>query len=98
LWRSSFEKHGAEHFVVALIRIGWLSEEVVARGVIHDPNSPEMSVGYWGGTGFNRKSEWRRRRYELARNRVKIGSAASYTTHQVTPEKGDGTENRPKTD
>ena len=86
--RASFDKHGAERFVAAVVRIGRSSEKVLARDVIHDPNSPKMSVGYWGRTGFNRKSEWRHRRYELPRNRVKIDSATSHTTHQVTPEPG----------
>ena len=37
--RLPFEKHSAERFVTAVIRIGWSSEEVSARGVIRDPNS-----------------------------------------------------------
>lgn len=82
---SPFEKQGAERFVAAVIRIGWSSEEVSARGVIHDPISPKMSVGFWGRTRLNGKSEWRHRRYELPRNRMKIDPAASQTTDQVTP-------------
>jgi hypothetical protein len=39
--RSPFDKHGAEGFVAALIRIGWASEKVPASGVVHDPDSPE---------------------------------------------------------
>jgi hypothetical protein len=96
--RTPFDKHGAEHFVVAVVRIGRSSEKVLARGVIHDPNSPKMSVGYWGRTGLNRKSDWRHRRYESPRNHVKINTVASHTTHQVTPESGVWNENRPKTD
>jgi hypothetical protein len=46
--RAPFDKHGAERFVAAVIRIGRPSEKVLARGVIHEPNSPEMSVGFWG--------------------------------------------------
>ena len=38
--RCSFlEKHGANDFVAAVIRIGWLSKERAASGVIHDPSS-----------------------------------------------------------
>jgi hypothetical protein len=87
-WRASFDKHGAERFVAAVIRIGRSSEKVLARGVIHDRNSTKMSVGFWGRTGLNRKSEPRHRREELPRNRVKTDSAASHTTHQVTPDPG----------
>jgi hypothetical protein len=98
LRRAPFDKHGAEHFVVAVIRIGRSSEKVLARGVIHDPNSPRMSVGFFGRTGLNGKAEWQHRRYELPQNRVKIDSAASRTTHEVTPEPGvwnrKSTENR----
>jgi hypothetical protein len=55
--RAPFDKHGAERFEAAVIRIGRSSEKILARGVIHDPNSPKMSVGFWGRNGLNRKSE-----------------------------------------
>jgi hypothetical protein len=83
--RSPFDKHGAERLVPALIRIGRSSEEVLARGVIHDPYSPKMSVGFWGRTGLNGKPEWQHRRRELPQNRVKTDPAASRATLQVTP-------------
>jgi hypothetical protein len=44
--RSPFDKHGAERLVPAVVQIGRSSEEVLARGVIHDPYSPKMSVGF----------------------------------------------------
>jgi hypothetical protein len=44
--RAPFDKYGAERFVAAVIRIGRSSEKVPARGVIHDPNSPKMSVDF----------------------------------------------------
>jgi hypothetical protein len=47
-------KHRAEGFVPAVIRIGWSSEELAANGVIHDPDSVKMSVGFRRGTGLNR--------------------------------------------
>ncbi len=56
--RSPIDKHGAECFVAAVIGIGWLDEEVAAGGIIHDPYSPKMSVGFWGRTGPNRKPIW----------------------------------------
>src|SRR5580704_12924007 len=87
-WRTSFDKHGAERFVAAVIRIGRSSEKVLARGVIHDRNSTKMSVGFWGRTGLNRKSARRHRREKFPPNRVKTDSAASHTPHQVTPAPG----------
>jgi hypothetical protein len=45
---ASFDKHGAESLVAAVIRIGWLSEEVATSGVVHDLYSPKMSVGFLG--------------------------------------------------
>jgi hypothetical protein len=44
--RSPFDKHGAEGLVTAVIRIGWLREELSAGGVIHDWHSQKMSVGF----------------------------------------------------
>jgi hypothetical protein len=44
--RSPFDKHGAERLVTAVIRIGWLREELSAGAVIHDQYSLKMSVGF----------------------------------------------------
>jgi hypothetical protein len=50
LQRAPFDKHGAKCLVTTLIEIGWLREELPAGGVIHDPCSPKMSVGFWRET------------------------------------------------
>jgi len=58
LHRSPIDEHGAEDFVAAMIRISRLSEELAASGVIHDPDSTKMSVGFAGQTDLNRSLTW----------------------------------------
>jgi hypothetical protein len=81
---SRFDKHGAECFVAALMRIGWLSEERAAGGVLHDPFPPKVSMSFAEEPGRIVNLLGQPRRYELAPNRVKTDfSPAAVHAHAL---------------
>jgi hypothetical protein len=89
--RSPFDEHGAERFVAAVMRIGWLSEERTAGAVVHDPFSPKVSMSFAEEPGQIVNRLGQRRRGESASNRLKTDFSltgrpiahAHATTHPI---------------
>ena len=74
---SPLDEHGAERFVAPVMRIGWLSEERAAGGVVHDPFSRKVSISFAEEPGRIVNRFGQRRRGESASNRLKTEFSAT---------------------